>query len=159
MKNNSPISTEKVFKDLGEPWRWYNQLFWFLRHRIWQIPSEARRYVVSFFQRGRRGWAKEDTWQFFGYLSKVIKEGLIHLKKYQHGYPADLTEKRWDKMLDEMIKAFSLAEEIGNDDRSAYAPKLSEKDQKKFKCLTKEEDDLMKEGMSLFIKNFFSLWD
>lgn len=153
-------SIEEVFKEIkDEPWHWYNRLFWFFRHRIWDIPRDVRRYIVSFFQRGRRGWSHQDTWEFFAYLSTVIKGGLIHLKKYQHGYPGNMTEKEWNEIQDKMIKAFSLAEAIGEGEREHYLSGFSEEDQKKFKCLTKEEDELMKEGMALFIKEFFSLWD
>lgn len=154
------ITPEEVIKEIKEkPWKWHNQLWWFLRHGFWQRLSDIPLHTKSFFQRGWRGWSPMDIWDFFGYLSTVIREGLIHLKKYQHGHPGDLKEEEWDKILDEIIKAFSLAEKISMGDREAYMPRLSGEDQKKYNCLTKEEDKLMRHGMHLFAIHFFALWD
>lgn len=154
------ITPEEVIKEIQKkPWRWYNWLWWFLRYGLWRYLSDILLHTKSFFQRGWHGWSPMDTWDFFGYLSTVIKEGLIHLKKYQHGHPGDLSDEQWNKILDEMINAFALAEAISMDEREGYMPKLSEEKQRKYKCLRKEENDGMRRGMNLFVEHFFALWD
>lgn len=50
-------------------------------------PFRYYRMIKKFVQRGTRGWADEDTWNFDYYLSRVVGEGLQHIKKYCHGRP------------------------------------------------------------------------
>ena len=64
------------------------------------------RKIKSFIQRGRRGWAEEDTWDFDYYLSNIIAEGTKYLLVHQHGHPKDLTEKKWREILKEIIWTF-----------------------------------------------------
>jgi len=47
-----------------------------------------------------------DTWNMDHTLALIIHPMLIQLKKTKHGYPAHLTEERWDEIMDEMIWAF-----------------------------------------------------
>ena len=49
---------------------------------------------------------KWDTWSMDHTLSHIILPMLIQLKATQHGHPANLTEKGWNDILDEMIWAF-----------------------------------------------------
>ena len=157
-----------------------------LLHNIQSLYYAIRRFfirIIDFFkydikyfiQRGKRGWSDRDTWGFHYYLAKVIYEGLIHLKKYKHGYPITIlpkkvkdpnkdidykaNEKVWDKIMDKMICSFKLAKEIGEGEREFYLPKMSKEFKKKYKCLAKIEDRKIKEGFRLFTEHFFDLWD
>lgn len=47
-----------------------------------------------------------DTWNMDNTLALIIHPMLVQLKKTTHGYPSNLTEERWNKLLDEMIWAF-----------------------------------------------------
>jgi len=49
---------------------------------------------------------KYDTWSMDQTLAPIILPMLVQLKATQHGHPANLTEKGWDDILDEMIWAF-----------------------------------------------------
>ena len=49
---------------------------------------------------------KYDTWSMDQTLAPIILPMLVQLKATQHGHPANLTEKKWDDILDEMIWAF-----------------------------------------------------
>lgn len=48
-----------------------------------------------------------DTWSMDHTLSYIIVPMLEQLKATKNGYPSDLTEERWDEILDEMIWAFT----------------------------------------------------
>ena len=129
---------------------WYNWL------------SDRPRKIKSFFQRGFRGWADEDTWGFDLYLAKIISQGLKHLKKCQLGCPKDicnkydnrkdLTQKQKDKLmikewkikLDMIIRGFEIV------------PKLFE--EKKY---IKKEGYIyeFERGVDMFKKYFLDLWD
>lgn len=62
------------------------------------------RKIKSFIQRGRRGWADEDTWDLDCYLAKVISETTKHLAKNTNSYPTDLTPQEWTKILKRISK-------------------------------------------------------
>ena len=158
-----------------KPRRWnkWDRFYWLIRYGIWNWITDLKWRIPNWWQRGQRGWGYADTWGFDFYLSKVIYGGLVHLKKHKCGYPITIpkietewtevdykaNEKIWDEIMDKMIYAFKLAKEIGEGEREFYKPYMDENFQKTYKCLSKEEDDAMKEGMKLFIDHFFSLWD
>ena len=62
--------------------------------------------IKWFIQRGKRGWADCDTWNFDTYIARVIKEGTEYLLEHQHGYPSGLTDKKWREILKEIVWAF-----------------------------------------------------
>lgn len=57
---------------------WYNEISYFPKRIKW------------FFQRGWRGYADCDTWDFHSYLCKVIPGGLKQLAEENVGCPRDL---------------------------------------------------------------------
>jgi hypothetical protein len=121
--------------------------------------SQVPRKCKTFFQRGYRGWATEDTWELYGYLSKVIKEGTTYLRDFGNGHPGEIDEDEWRKILNEIIYAFELAQEINEGNRELYISEFTLEQQKKFSCLTLEEFEAMNKGMKLFTEYFFDLWD
>ena len=90
---------EKVNKDIKR----YPIRTWFSRKlfSLQQFPSNIRLKVVGFFQRGKRGWAVSDTWDFDGYLTEVRIAGMTHLKKHGMG------TRRWKKTLQKVISGFT----------------------------------------------------
>ena len=174
---------EEVKKRLFKPLPWYC----FIWCRILKIPRILHeldmfpRRIYWFFQRGKRGYADEDTWQFCDYLSEVICGGLKQLKKYKHGIPSTINpktgkysynERRWNKILAKMIYTFETSKKILNnypDSDWLYIP-TDEWDEKKdlrdkFKdgklerVMTKKECLAYEEGWKLFAKYFYNLWD
>ncbi len=128
--------------------------------------------IKEFFIRGKKGWAPSDVWNLDCYLSKVIYESLVYLKKTQHGYPItipmsdpnneeELTRNRWHwaDIMDKMIYAFKLIKDIGDGKRELYYPKADKNLRQTLEMLTRKEDREMKRGMKLFIKHYFNLWD
>ena len=109
------------------------------------------RRIRNFIQRGIRGWANEDTWDFDTYLAKIISEGITYLKKNKPGIPCDLVEKydeeiaiiKRDERLDKMIHAFKLHLIWVDEGR----------------ILTEIEQKEYQEGLELFIKYMGDLWD
>ena len=141
---------------------WCYRKFW----RLIRFPSGIKLAIKTFIQRGKRGWATGDTWDFDCYLAKVVSEGLIHLRKMQHGHPCDLTIKEWKHMLKEMIWTFETANKIANGD-FIYIPTAQWtltaynrlKTDTSWKVLSKSQSQRFEKGFGLFKKYFFSLWD
>jgi hypothetical protein len=44
--------------------------------------------LISFWERGRRGWAIEDTWNADSYLARIIAEMCVHVIDHHDGVPA-----------------------------------------------------------------------
>lgn len=127
------------------------------------------RELKAFIQRGKRGWANRDTWNFDYFLADVIVGGVKYLKKTQHGHPSALTQKQWDKILNEITWTFKTAKKISDGDvfyiDVEEYDKLARQWKKKMyggitlKLLTKKECMKYERGFNLFKKHFFSLWD
>jgi hypothetical protein len=111
------------------------------------------RRIYWFFQRGYRGYADCDTWDFDNYLSKTIPQALKQLKKYQQGLPTWTPKKsekqakqEWNLILNKIIKSFELAQNYI--DLNISPKEWKEKYEVQYK-----------EGMNLFRDWFFALWD
>ena len=113
----------KKLKEKLDNWRWYNQLWWFLRYGLWNWIYDLKWRVPNWFERANNGWGHADTWSLDYYLSDVLRGSLRHLKKYKHGCPLILDpntprekwtydEKRWDEILDTIIATFDTAKKI-----------------------------------------------
>ena len=129
-------SITHYFRDKGwwyyvcHPWRYLKDLYW-----------DAH----GFIQRGRRGYAGYDTWEFCDYLAAIICPVLKRFRERGHGYPSEITAEEWDAILTEMIAGFeaSLAMQYLEDD-------------------SRSKEELMatqERGLALFAKWFGALWD
>jgi hypothetical protein len=85
-----------------------------------------------------------DTWSMDHTLSYIIVPMLEQLKATKHGYPSDLTEERWDEILDEMIWAFTFKRDHFNT--------LMEKN-------PKATQERLSNAFRLFGEYYENLWD
>lgn len=119
------------------------------------------------YQRIKYGFCDCDVWNLDCTLGNYIASTVNKLKETTHGYPADITEKEWDKILSELSKDFYLA---SNEDtwHNPYEAMIycSEKDDDVFKKYAEKEFDNHKmreerldNGCNLLKKWFFDLWD
>lgn len=102
----------------------------------------------------KNGFSSAECWNLSETIARFILPRLIHLKKIHHGLfwkdPFDkknnstLSEKETDEVYNKMIKVFEYAAFKQNLDYSAP---------------DKKELDGYKEGLELFAKYFFELWD
>lgn len=137
------------------------------------IESIPRR-IKSFIQRGIRGWADSDTWEFDTYLAKVISGGVKHLRDNKTGFPLmgknmseEQSRKEWKNILNKIIKTFKTAEKISNGDIFYISPEEYDKggyiemvkEIARDVVLTKQESIEYEEGFDLFKKYFHNLWD
>jgi len=89
----------------------------------------------------------KNLWSLDYYLAKKILKPLKAFKKMERsGYPSDLTEKKWEKVLDDMIYGIEF---IIEDDW---------KPEETVKQYCKRHDKAQK-GLELFGKYFLNLWD
>lgn len=160
-----PVLLDDSIFEHTKSWKWYNHVWWWIRHGIWNYIHDLKWRIPNACGRMKRGWGYADTWNFDYYLAKVISEGLKHLKKYQHGYPIiqptidkndkidyrkvdeDVNIKKWNEILDNMIYTFETALEIC-DNNIMYVPsknwtgKVYEKNLKFAREMNKKFTDL-----------------
>lgn len=124
--------------------------------------------LPEYFIRGKRGWASSDVWNLSDYLSTIIKETVLNLKKQAHGYPCGTKSMRqWHTILAKIVWTFDVAKNIGN--KWIYIPskkhnrkyynfiKKQFKSCKHLHIMTKAESIKYEEGWRLFQKYFQSL--
>jgi len=140
-ENKEKIASDKSLEELFKPSTRWENIKWF-PIRLWTKIEYKWEDFIAFFQRGKRGFADKDVWNFDYYLAGVILGGLKMLKKYQTGYPPKLSYQAWDKILDEMIEGFEA--------------RLNCESYEEF--LSNEVDKKLNRSLQLFAQYFGSLW-
>src|SRR5260221_6514275 len=97
------------------PWLkrvWYYRGYYIRLPYRW--PRERWRELLAFFERGKKGWAVEDTWDMDRYLARVIAQMTKHLSEHNHGCsPKFFDETKdnpcevWEARLRELSAAFA----------------------------------------------------
>ena len=91
-------------------------------------------------------------------LALIIHPMLVQLKAKTYGYPSDLTEERWDEILDEMIWAFGHkskemdAGDMCRDKCSNFGDPIC-------KACMNETQTRLTNAFMLFGKYYENLWD
>ena len=118
-----------------------------------------KRSIRFWWQRRTRGWDDSETWSLEHSLAKLIAPRLKRFKELNNGVPGylcpgggsttnygnkiDKAAAKWDAMLDDMIFAFEF---VADEDKYFTA----KPDSPEWKRVEK--------GLTLFRKNFHSLW-
>lgn len=103
--------------------------------------------IKWFFNRGKKGYADIDMWNFDEYIARLIKENCFILAEEHHGYPNSLTDDKWKQILLDISFGFGSYLEMRS---GIYETKDAE-----FKRLKKE----YKNGLKLFSEYHQYIWD
>ena len=149
------------------------------RVKLINLLPDIKLNIKTFIQRGKRGYGDSDLWDFFDYLSDVISNGIKDLKEIQSilptietlnlketswkdNEPEEVAQKRWDSILNKIIKTFKIAKKISREGFLYHERKdIRERMRKvsKARVISKKEWKEYQEGWKLLQKHFFSLWD
>ena len=152
-KKQHQIASDIIKKanDLKIPW-WEEHILWNLEG-LWNNIRSIFNEIRWAHQRVFRGYSDRDLWSLDWCLSKTLSSALRKLRDICYGYPTSPDGKYgfnnatgWNKTLTKMAKGFDAAMKISE---------LKYKNPKGHKKLMKEFND----GMELFKKYYFSLWD
>jgi hypothetical protein len=106
-----------------------------------------------------------DTWSMDHTLAMIIHPMLVQLKETTHGYPNQLTEERWNEILDEMIWAFDQKNK-DNWEEQFYGPYKENPDEPlrgHFEWIDydgmRKHQERMTAGFKLFGEYYENLWD
>lgn len=111
-------------------------------------------------QRAKQGYCDEDIYDMYDWFLNIVPRMLTDFNKNRIGYPCDLTNEEWNNIIERII--FCLAE--ANEDTCTQTNELSPKTnptewQRRESELVKYRDSMLKEGLELFTKYFWDLWD
>jgi len=121
---------------------------WSLKTPLY-INKKDKMYKKHLNQLKKQGFSDTELWSLDVCISKFILPRLKRFKTISGGYPANLSEKKWQKILDKII--FSFEWNIEENEMSEEYMKLSEKKLKR--CWEKYN-----EGIKLFAEYFNALW-
>jgi len=149
------------FKPFYERWFYSPSTFW-------GNIVETFRWLKYCWQRAFRGWADCDWWNLSDYLVVIILPMLKQLKENQHGYPghgeADTPEK-WDAILDKMVEGFEAGKRIADDEylvetnADILYRRPTRDEVRSWVRKSKADQKIFNNGMKLFSKWFWALWD
>ena len=135
---------------------WYKEIYYFF-WRFWNYhlsPRSLYRSLKHFFQYITRGYSDRQIWSLDYTIAEFVVPRLRTLKKQTHGYALDFkTMEEWHEAVDKMIWSFEFV-------LSGYG--VSDFDSKDPKEWAKKNDARTKkytEGMELFAKYYWNLWD
>lgn len=153
----------------------YKEIRCYYWYRVPDYPRDMYRAVKRFIQRGKRGWANEDTWGLCHQLSDVFIGSVKYLRKTAHGYPCGMVGtqgvalskndkglKEWKRILGEIIWTFETAKKVLDHDLVYIADERYRNRYEKsgkFKVMTKDECKRYRQGWKYFQDYYFDLWD
>ena len=125
-----------------------------LRYSIPRWTSDAYHAVRYALQRVHKGYDDRMVFDFHSQFADMAIRALTELKDCKHGYPASMANiDEWHGVLEAIIRGFEGAK--GLDEARNWGIKNS--------VLSKKKDELdrrdFEEGMALFVRHFFNLWD
>lgn len=125
-------------------------------HNVLYFPKEAKWFI----QRGMRGYSDLDNWNLGYYVLKVLSKGAAQLRDNHHGYPHELSNKKWTSILNEIAEGCKVGELIFEGGVDILDEKGNFKD---FQSYTDEEFDeirgQLKKALRLFSRYCLAMWD
>jgi len=108
------------------------------------LEKKDKRYKSHVAQLKKNGFSDSETWSLDSTVAEFIIPRLKRFKEVQNGFPAGLTEKSWDVIVDKIIFAFEfhLIRDEWSDNKLGFDAAYEK----------------YEEGMQLFAKWFHHLW-
>lgn len=146
----SVFSSQEEFNEKFPPM--YTQSFAedvydFFVYTIPRVIREFRFEVKMRYQMLTRGYTDRNVWNMYHDVAKLNIKLLTELRNSHFGSPSNLTEAKWNKVLDKMILGFQSVIDIENLEVNYTS--------KEYKKLEKQR----KEGMELYVEYYRDLWD
>lgn len=143
-----------AFKDkMYKVWKSITLPFWRTVHKVKDMCWEVR----YGFERMFNGYDSVDCFETFAKFTERYSKILTEYKKYHMGYPCNMSEEEWDKIIDEMIYHLhymsedNVNEELCKDVPDSWIPSWNTADE----IINKHKNEFFK----LFSEHFYSLWD
>lgn len=100
----------------------------------------------------KKGYDEYATWETFYWFIDTMKPILQDYKRTMQGYPANMTEEEWNKIIDRMIELLNLMDERNE--------KYLAEEYSKYPLKGDTEREIAKNKFfKLFSEYFYNLWD
>lgn len=111
-------------------------------------------------QRKNQGYRNEDVWNIYYWFLNIMPKMLKDFNKSRVGYPHDLSNDEWDNIIKRMIFCFEEANEDTCSQINEYNFDTdTEKWFKRENEIGEYQNHMKNEGLELFSKYFWNLWD
>lgn len=135
-----------------------------------EIPGQIFRLMRCSIQRVQKGYCYIDLWSIDWWFLSVVPDMLKEFRDNKNGYPADLeSEEQWNEIIDKMILLFTEANEETCSKKNPISfetilehpknRKIREKWNENETAIDQYRQNCLKEGMKLWYKYFWCLWD
>lgn len=146
----------------------------------WEVVIHKCRDIRCAWQRATKGYCFRDIWSIDRWFMEVFPDMLEELIKVHCGHPGNMTDDKWVETLKTMAKSFRNANDEKTEFQNPYEEEFlstldidsntnkltctaDEELERNYHDFEKQKEDFMKksldEGMKLFHKHFYSLWD
>lgn len=146
----------------------------------WKVIMHKCRDIKCAWQRATKGYCFRDVWAIDEWFVNVFPEMIEELIEVHHGYPGELTDEEWINILKKMSKSFRNADDDKTEFHNPYEEEYlntldfdvetceltctaDEELEKNYYDFEKQKEEFMRksldEGMQLFNKYFYALWD
>lgn len=127
-------------------------MFWRLKEKFWDLKMKK--------ERAKKGYCRQDVWNIYYWFLDIMPKMLKDFNKSRMGHPIDITDKEWGDIIDRMIFCFTEA----NDYTCSQTNSIDyDKDKDKWREreieIVNYRDKMKNEGLELFSKYFWNLWD
>ena len=180
----STVGEKECFSDFKEMMRyhksqrnkvialWEDYIYYpIYRCIVWKVWDKIRPGKIKhYYQRAKNGYSYQDCWSIDWYIADVLPKMIRTLKKNHHGHPQGLSEKEWDKILEDIAYGFDLQHEVlehklydlANAKNKKIVQDMFDADSELYeecRIITKGEKVAIKRSWKLFQKYFYNLWD
>lgn len=143
--------------------------------RIYNFYLDTKIRFISAYQIFRHGVSDKECWDLSGNFTNYILPRLKYYKKMDRfGHPVDLTEEKWETILDEIIWSFEYMKDpsvynpipqhwqLENESLAEYLNREKTPEEKKRneeyieRC--KQLEEKKKSGLLLFVEYYENLW-
>jgi len=104
-------------------------------HGFEKNESETKKQIL------KQGFSDTEVWNLDTTIAKFVLPRLKRLKEIHHGYPHNLTEEKWEEILETMIKGFEI---------------YTKRDELNW---SQSDSKIIKKSLKYFSKYFLNLWD
>lgn len=127
-------------------------MFWKIREKLNELKMQKTK--------SQKGFCVEDTWSVDYWFLNTVPKILIEFNKNRMGHPTDMTDKEWGNIIDRMIFCFEEANEDTCSQINEYNFDIdTEKWLKREDEISEYQNNMKNEGLELFSKYFWNLWD
>lgn len=167
---NEKKIVDGLFSD-WEPPKWYESIYYSLLRKT----TDLKYFFKKIYQRIRYGFPLQESWDFISWHSRVVIPRLRHLRNRKVGHPAILSSlEEWTEILDKMIwsfeNVFNRPDPVYSDNFDhRYEVEYYEDGSTTYRSMNvegtidwtplKEWEAKVQEGLDLFAKYYWNLWD